>query len=125
MRRVVGAHTGPEMAVRRLLTRMGLRYRLHRKDLPGKPDIVFAGRKAVVFVHGCFWHGHDCARGARAPKANADYWQAKIGRNRERDSRNEAALTALGWRVITIWECELKAPEKLKARLAASLPVKP
>ena len=125
MRQVKGRDTGPELAVRKRLTALGLRYRLHRKDLPGSPDIVLPGRRIALFVHGCFWHGHDCKRGARAPKANADYWQAKIGRNRERDRRNEAALTALGWRVITVWECELKAPDELEARLAASLPVKP
>ncbi len=121
MRRVRSTNTSPEMAVRRLLTRMGLRYRLHRKDLPGKPDIVFASRRAVVFVHGCFWHGHDCPRGARAPKANADYWQAKISRNRARDIRTEATLTALGWRVVTVWECELASPQALEARLATLL----
>ena len=125
MRQVRSANTSPEMAVRRLLTRMGLRYRLHAKGLPGRPDIVFAGRKAVVFVHGCFWHGHDCARGARAPKANADYWQAKISRNRTRDTQTEAALSAAGWRVIVVWECELKSLDGLEAKLVAGLEKRP
>ncbi|MDO8296940.1 MAG: DNA mismatch endonuclease Vsr [Caulobacter sp.] len=121
MRRVKGRDTGPEKTVRRLLTALGVRYRLHRKDLPGKPDIVMAGRRLVIFVHGCFWHGHDCARGARVPKANRDYWLAKVGRNRERDIASRAALEASGWRVETVWECELKDEVALTARLAALL----
>jgi DNA mismatch endonuclease (patch repair protein) len=121
MRRVKGRDTTPELRVRKLLTRMGLRYRLHRKDLPGNPDIVMPGRRLAVFVHGCFWHGHDCARGARAPKANADYWQAKIGRNRARDARTAEALDALGWRPVTLWECELKDEAALEARLRREL----
>ena len=121
MRKVPGKNSSAEMKVRRLLTAMGLRYRLHRKDLPGSPDVVFAGRKAAVFVHGCFWHGHDCRRGARAPKANAEYWTAKIARNRARDARTAEALAALGWREIVVWECELKDEAALKARLAQAL----
>jgi DNA mismatch endonuclease (patch repair protein) len=117
MRRVKGKNTRPEMQVRRLLTRMGLRYRLHRKDLPGKPDIVMPGRKLAVFVHGCFWHGHDCARGARVPKANRDYWLSKVGRNRARDLEETAALEACGWRVLTVWECTLKDEAKLEATI--------
>lgn len=91
MRRVGSKDTGPELAVRRLLTALGRRYRLQRKDLPGAPDIVLPGRRLVLFVHGCFWHGHDCRRGARAPKTNADYWRAKIARNVERDAASLAA----------------------------------
>ena len=121
MRRVRGRDTTPEMTVRRALTRLGARYRLHRKDLPGNPDVVLPGRKLALFVHGCFWHGHDCARGARVPKQNRDYWVAKVERNRQRDARSRAALEALGWRVETIWECELKAAEALDARLTALL----
>jgi len=109
MRRVRSKDTAPELKVRKALTAMGLRYRLHRKDLPGQPDIVMPGRSLALFVHGCFWHGHDCARGARIPKANQDYWLAKIGRNRERDTRNAEALAALGWRVLVLWECEMKS----------------
>ena len=90
MARVKGRDTSPELKVRRLLTRMGVGYRLHRKDLPGRPDIAMAGRRLAIFVQGCFWHGHDCARGARVPKQNRTYWTAKIGRNRARDTRTQA-----------------------------------
>ena len=121
MRRVKGKDTSPELKVRRLLTRMGLRYRLHRSDLPGRPDIVMPGRKLAIFVHGCFWHGHDCARGARVPKANRPYWEGKIGRNRARDVRHREALAAAGWLVLTIWECELKDEAATQARLARAL----
>lgn len=121
MRRVKGRNTTPELKVRRLLTALGARYRLHRKDLPGKPDIVMAGRRLAIFVHGCFWHGHDCARGARVPKANRDYWLGKVGRNRQRDGASRAALEAAGWRVETIWECEMKDEAALKSRLEALL----
>jgi len=121
MRRVKGRDTSPEMKVRRLLTAMGVRYRLHRRDLPGAPDIVLGPRKVAVFVHGCFWHGHHCARGARVPKQNRDYWTAKVGRNRARDARNQAALLAAGWTPLVIWECELKDEAALKARLERAL----
>lgn len=121
MRKVPSKHSSAEMKVRRLLTRMGLGYRLHRKDLPGSPDVAMPGRKAAVFVHGCFWHGHDCRRGARAPKANAAYWTAKIARNRARDAASTAALAAMGWRPVTIWECELRDEAALEARLRAEL----
>lgn len=121
MRRVKGRNTGPEMTVRRALTGLGARYRLHRKDLPGSPDIVLPGRRLALFVHGCFWHGHDCARGARVPKANRDYWVGKVARNRARDEKSRAALDALDWRVETIWECELKDAAGLTARLAELL----
>jgi DNA mismatch endonuclease (patch repair protein) len=121
MARVKGKDTTPELKVRRFLTRMGLRYRLHRADLPGKPDIVMPGRRTVVCVHGCFWHGHDCARGARMPKANNTYWRAKIGRNRERDERARQALAAAGWKTVTVWECELKDEPKLVRRLKTAL----
>ncbi|HEY3798938.1 MAG TPA: DNA mismatch endonuclease Vsr [Caulobacteraceae bacterium] len=116
MRRVKGRGTGPERQVRALLWGLGARYRLNRADLPGKPDIVLPGRRLAIFVHGCFWHGHDCARGARVPKANRDYWVAKVGRNRARDAASNAALTAGGWRVETVWECELKDRPALEAR---------
>jgi DNA mismatch endonuclease (patch repair protein) len=117
MRRVKGRDTRPEMVVRRALTRLGARYRLHRKDLPGCPDVAMPGRRLAVFVHGCFWHGHDCARGARVPKQNRDYWTAKVARNRMRDVDARAALEAMGWRVETLWECELKDAAGLEARL--------
>jgi DNA mismatch endonuclease (patch repair protein) len=121
MRQVKGRDTTPELKVRRLLTGLGLRYRLHRKDLPGAPDIALPGRRLAVFVHGCFWHGHDCARGARVPKQNRDYWTAKIGRNVARDERTRAELQEMGWTPLVIWECELKDPAALKARMSAAL----
>ena len=117
MRQVKGRDTGPERAVRKRLTALGLRYRLHRKDLPGSPDIVLPGRRIAVFVHGCFWHGHECPRGARKPKQNADYWAAKIARNVAREGEAQAKLAELGWRVVTIWECELKDAGGLTRRL--------
>ena len=125
MRRVKGRDTSPELAVRKALTRLGARYRLHRKDLPGKPDIVLPGRRLALFVHGCFWHGHDCARGARVPKQNRDYWVAKVARNRARDAANRETLTALGWRVETFWECDLKDEAALSERLGALLALRP
>jgi DNA mismatch endonuclease (patch repair protein) len=121
MRKVPGKNSSAEMKLRRLLRRMGLGYRLHRKDLPGSPDVAMAGRKAAVFVHGCFWHGHDCRRGARQPKANADYWIAKIARNRARDAASAEKLQAMGWRPVVVWECELKDEAALEARLRAEL----
>jgi DNA mismatch endonuclease, patch repair protein len=108
MRAVKGKDTKPEMRVRRMIHGMGYRYRLHRKDLPGKPDLVFPTKKKIIFVHGCFWHGHSCSRGARVPKSNRDYWISKINRNRDRDAQSNEALLNNGWRVLTIWECELK-----------------
>ncbi|RZJ46158.1 MAG: DNA mismatch endonuclease Vsr [Brevundimonas sp.] len=119
MRRVKGRDTKSELAVRRTLRTVGIGYRLGGAGLPGKPDIVMKGRRTVVFVHGCFWHGHDCPRGARQPKVNADYWIAKIGRNRARDVASTAALLAAGWRVITVWECAMKAPDFADRLLAA------
>jgi len=121
MRRVRGRDTRPELCVRRLIWRLGGRYRLNRADLPGKPDIVLASRRLAVFVHGCFWHGHDCARGARVPKANRDYWVGKVARNRTRDAAARERLAALGWRVETVWECELKDAPALEARIAGWL----
>lgn len=121
MARVRSRDTGPELRLRRLLTRLGARYRLHRKDLPGSPDVVMPGRRLVFFVHGCFWHGHDCARGARTPKANRDYWQAKIARNVARDARVLAALSDAGWRAEIVWECDFRDEAALSARLQALL----
>lgn len=123
MRAVKARDTKPERTVRRLLHALGYRFRLHRKDLPGAPDIVLPARRAVIFVHGCFWHGHHCRRGARAPHANRAYWLAKIARNRARDAAACDALAAQGWRVATVWECALKRSrrEELSAALAAFL----
>ena len=121
MRAVKSRDTAPELAVRALLRKFAPGYRLHRKDIPGNPDIAFVGRKHAIFVHGCFWHGHDCARGARTPKANADYWRAKISRNVARDSAHRDRLAALGWRTLVIWECELKDVDALERRLRSFL----
>jgi len=106
MRAVRGKDTAPEWAVRRLLHRLGYRYRLHG-DLPGRPDIVFPIRRKVLFVHGCFWHGHDCPRGARVPKTNRKYWLQKVARNKARDLTQQEALAAAGWKIMVIWECEI------------------
>ncbi len=118
MRAVPAKNSTPELKVRKLLTHLGARYRLHRRDLPGSPDIVFSGRRLALFVHGCFWHGHDCVRGARVPKSNTGYWLAKVARNRLRDAAAVEALTALGWRAEAVWECELKDMPAVTERLA-------
>lgn len=117
MRAVRDRDTKPEMLVRKMVHRLGYRYRLHRADLPGKPDLVFPSRRKVIFVNGCFWHGHDCKRGARTPKTNTDYWINKVARNLDRDSANLKELRMIGWRPLVIWECELKDSSKLKQRL--------
>lgn len=121
MQAVRGRDTGPEMTVRRMAHDMGYRYRLHRKDLPGKPDLVFPARRKVIFVHGCFWHQHDCPRGARSPKSSRGYWIPKLNRNRERDTENVSRLESLGWQVLVIWECELKDRDAVADRLRAFL----
>lgn len=121
MARIKGKDTGPEKAVRSFLHALGYRFRLHRKDLPGSPDIVLPGRKAVIFVHGCFWHGHGCKRGSRAPKTNADYWTRKLAGNVARDAKRQAELVVLGWRVLVVWECEMKEAEALMDKLRAFL----
>jgi len=121
MRAVPGKNSSAELKVRKALTQLGARYRLHRRDLPGSPDIVLPGRRLAIFVHGCFWHGHACRRGARVPKTNAPYWIAKITRNHTRDVAAQAALIAAGWRAEVVWECELKDAETLAGRLAALL----
>jgi DNA mismatch endonuclease (patch repair protein) len=125
MRAVGSTGTAPELAVRRLIWRLGGRYRLNRADLPGKPDIVLPGRRLALFVHGCFWHGHDCARGARTPKANRDYWVAKIARNRGRDIKAREQLEAQNWRVEIVWECELRDQVALTSRAGAWLSIGP
>ena len=121
MRSVKAQDTTPEMKVRRLLHRMGYRYRLHRLDLPGKPDIVFPSRRKVIFVHGCFWHGHSCKRGNRLPKTNAEYWNAKILRNVERHAIQLVELAKADWEALTLWECELSNDESIGQRLSAFL----
>lgn len=114
MRRVRSKDTTPEIVVRRLIFSHGYRYRLHHSDLPGKPDIVFPTSKKIIFVHGCFWHGHNCMRGARTPKQNREYWKQKITRNIERDKKHFKELIILGWEVKIIWECETKNLNKLE-----------
>ena len=121
MRAVKSRDTHPEMVVRRLLHSLGYRFRLHRKDLPGKPDIVFPGRGKLILIHGCFWHGHDCARGARVPKANREYWLRKVSGNQERDARHLADLMAAGWGVRVVWECETKTLTSLTPELTRFL----
>ena len=116
MRRIRGKDTKPEMAVRSLVHAMGYRYRLHKKGLPGKPDLVFGPRRKIVFVHGCFWHGHkdpNCAAGRRQPQSNQDYWLPKLARNRARDIDTEGELARLGWSVLIVWECDLRDRAKL------------
>lgn len=121
MRAVKGRHTLPEMIVRRAAHGLGYRFRLHRADLPGKPDLVFPKRRKVIFVHGCWWHAHDCKRGARTPKTNVDYWRRKIQRNAERDAEAVRKLRAMGWTAETLWECELRDASSLRDRLRAFL----
>ena len=117
MRAVKSRDTAPEMTVRRLVHSMGYRYRLHRKDLPGQPDLAFQRRRKVIFIHGCFWHGHECKRGARVPKTNREYWETKIARNRERDSQHDEELRRDGWRVLVIWECQIQEPAAVIDRI--------
>lgn len=117
MSRVRGKHTTPEMRVRRAAHSLGLRFRLHRKDLPGKPDLVFPKHRLALFVHGCFWHRHSGCPKASTPKSNASYWLEKFGQNAARDAQIVELLTSLGWTVSTIWECETKIPEVLAERL--------
>ena len=119
MRAIRSRDTGPERAVRRALQNIAPGYRLHRRELPGNPDIVFVSRRLAIFVHGCFWHGHDCPAGARVPKTNRAFWTAKITRNRARDAHAQAALKAMGWRALVLWECELRDGAAFKARLRA------
>lgn len=110
-------NTIPEVALRKWLHAAGYRFRLHRKDLPGNPDIVFPSRRKALFVHGCFWHGHNCPRGSRQPKTNVEYWTQKIKRNRERDEVALVELRGLGWDVEIVWECEMKEKVGVMERL--------
>jgi DNA mismatch endonuclease, patch repair protein len=117
MSRIRGSDTRPEMVVRRMAHAMGYRFRLHRRDLPGTPDLVFPGRRKVVFVHGCFWHRHEGCRNASRPKSRVEFWQAKFRANVDRDRRALAGLAELGWDVLVIWECETKEPDTVARRL--------
>jgi DNA mismatch endonuclease (patch repair protein) len=118
MRRVHSTDTTPERKVRTLLHRLGYRFRLHRKDLPGKPDIVLPKRRAVIFVHGCFWHRHHKCPHASTPASNQEYWLPKFQRTVERDRRNQEELRKRGWNVLIIWECDIKNLEKLGKRIS-------
>jgi DNA mismatch endonuclease (patch repair protein) len=122
MGRIRGKNTKPELLVRSLLHRAGYRFSLHRKNLPGKPDIVLRKYKTVVFVHGCFWHRHTGCKVASTPKSNTEFWQAKFDRNVSNDRNHRRALKNLGWHVLTVWECELRHPEKVLAKLRGKLP---
>ena len=119
MRRVREKDTSPELIVRSVTHKLGYRFRLHQKDLPGKPDIVFPGRKKVIFVHGCFWHGHECARGNRIPKTNNSYWKEKIAQNVARDKKHLHDLAILGWQALSVWECQIKDLEALRSSIVS------
>jgi DNA mismatch endonuclease (patch repair protein) len=121
MSRIKGRNTKPELAVRSLLHRMGYRFRLHKADLPGKPDIVLSRYKTVIFVHGCFWHRHKDCRFAYTPKSRTDFWLKKLESNVIRDIQVKSDLELLGWRVITVWECELRDMDQLSRKIAAEL----
>lgn len=120
MSRIGGKHTAPELIVRKLLHNLGYRFRLHRRDLPGTPDIVFPSRRKAVFVNGCFWHAHGCKIG-RPPKSNLDFWLPKLERNRQKDRRDRHALRVLGWESLTIWQCQTGNVDRLKSRLVSFL----
>lgn len=117
MRAVKSRNTVPELAIRSMTHRMGYRFRLHQDNLPGKPDLVFPGLHRVIFVHGCFWHGHTCVRGARVPKQNREYWLKKISGNRLRDRKNLKKLMGAGWKSLVIWECDLRNEQSLKTQV--------
>jgi len=112
--------TGAERAIRSIVHRLGYRYSLRRTDLPGKPDIVFVSRRKVIFVHGCFWHGHSCKWG-RLPKSRPDYWRPKLAANKERDRLQARRLRSSGWPVLTVWQCELRNERRLEARIKGFL----
>src|ERR1700687_6114979 len=121
MYRVRSRNTGPEIAVRKISHRLGYRFRLHAKNLPGKPDLVFPKLKSVIFVHGCFWHRHVNCRKASTPKTRIVFWKSKFKRNVERDALTKRALKKMGWRVLTIWECQIKRKVSLEARISKFL----
>lgn len=109
-----GKDTQPEIAIRKFLHANGFRFRLHRKDLPGKPDIVLPKINTCIFVHGCFWHRHNCKKGKHLPKSNVEFWEEKLGKNKVRDEKNKKALQKLGWKVLVIWECQTNNPIRMK-----------
>lgn len=117
MRAIHSKDTAPELTVRRLVYRLGYRYRLHARSLPGCPDLVFPGRRQLIFVHGCFWHGHSCKEGVREPKSNQPYWREKIVKNKARDVRQLEELGLSGWRVLVVWECETSDRGSLEEKI--------
>jgi DNA mismatch endonuclease (patch repair protein) len=117
MARVQSKNSRPELFVRKLVFSFGYRYRLHMRNLPGCPDMVFVGRRKVIFVHGCFWHRHSNCALARMPKSRLDFWMPKLQANKQRDQRNRRLLTRSGWKVLTVWECQLRDPERLGATI--------
>lgn len=117
MSRIRGVNTRPEMLVRRLVHAFGYRYRLHAVDLPGRPDLVFRPRRKIIFVHGCFWHGHNCRYGRVRPRTNAAFWHAKLSGNRQRDRAVRSQLRRGGWQVLVVWECQLRDLERTRERL--------
>jgi DNA mismatch endonuclease (patch repair protein) len=121
MSRIRGKNTTPELIVRKLVYSMGYRYRLHYAKLPGKPDLVFPGRKKVIFVHGCFWHGHEGCKKATIPKTRVEYWKPKLEENKKRDREKQIELEDMGWDFLTIWQCELKDIEGLKKKIQSFL----
>ena len=120
MSRIGGKNTAPEMEVRQFLHSVGYRFRIHRRDLPGTPDVVFPSRRKVIFVNGCFWHAHGCRIG-RPPKSRTDFWLPKFERNRSKDKRNTRELRRLGWDVLTVWQCQTKLKDRMKTRLTSFL----
>ncbi|MGH9828582.1 MAG: very short patch repair endonuclease [Blastocatellia bacterium] len=121
MARIRSKVTKPEVALRRIVYRLGYRYRLHNQKLPGRPDVVFRGRKKVIFVHGCFWHAHQNCKIAHVPRSRLRYWRPKLERTRARDGRNRAELENLGWKCLTVWECELVNPHAIEKRVTRFL----
>ncbi|MBI3835028.1 MAG: DNA mismatch endonuclease Vsr [Planctomycetes bacterium] len=121
MARIRSKHTRPELHVRKLLRQLGCSYRLHGKDLPGHPDIVLKHKRAVIFIHGCFWHRHRCINGRRLPKSRVSFWKKKLDSNKLRDLRTRRQLTRRGWSVLVVWECELRFPTILEARVSSAL----
>lgn len=117
MRRIRSKNTIPELLIRRLIFKMGFRYRLHGKNLPGKPDLVFANRKKVIFVHGCFWHQHKNCIDSHIPKSNTEYWLSKLQRNKIRDKENQSKLKKLGWSFLILWECQLRHTGRLTEKI--------
>ena len=119
MSRILSKDTSPELRVRRIVHRLGFRYRIHRKDLPGKPDLAFIGKKKVIFVHGCFWHQHKSpnCKNSRIPKSNTEYWIPKLQLNAKRDRKHLKLLKEMDWKALVVWECETKKPEKIIDRI--------